>query len=106
MRYGGYTTEDATWTVKVLDWQDQGYERASRAMVQAYEEQIQSAGIGKKVYYDAYLFYQNSGEEDVAYSKVKECMPYIDSLPLTDEQKTALALSWWAESTVRRYKTW
>ena len=106
VRYGGYTTEDATWTVKVWDWQDQGYERASRTMVQAYEEQIQSAGIGKKVYYDAYLFYQNSGEEDVAYSKVKECMPYIDSLPLTDEQKTALALSWWAESTVRRYKTW
>ena len=71
-----------------------------------YETFCEPAGIDKGTYYDAYLFYKDAGEEGVAYSKTIECMPYIHSLPLTADQKTALALCWWSESTVNKYKLW
>ncbi|MBQ3504780.1 MAG: hypothetical protein IJA75_08760 [Oscillospiraceae bacterium] len=74
--------------------------------VSGYFEHAKPAGISSELYLDAYRFYRDSGEEGVSNSKVKECMPYINDLPLTAEQKTALALCWWAESTVEKYKLW
>ena len=74
--------------------------------VSGYFEHAKPAGISSELYLDAYRFYRDSGEEGVSNSKVKECMPYINGLPLTAEQKTALALCWWAESTVEKYKLW
>ena len=106
VRYGGYSKDDAMWKVKVYQWQNEGYDTESIYVIQDYEEFCEPAGIDKKTYFDAYLFYQDSGETDVAYSKTIECMPYINSLPLTASQKTALALCWWAESTVNKYKLW
>ena len=67
---------------------------------------ITYAGIDKGTYFHAYQFYSDAGEEGVAYSKTIECMPYINSLPLTASQKTALAQCWWAASTVNKYKLW
>jgi hypothetical protein len=106
MRYGGYSKEDATLDVKIWTWQKEGIDTDSKYVIQDYETYCEPVGIDKKTYYDAYLFYKDSGEDDVAYSKTTETMPYINSLPLTADQKTALALCWWAESTVRKYKLW
>jgi len=103
--YGGYTEEDAAAEAKAWAWEAEGID-ASRAVAGDYMEFCEPAGIGRELYLDAYRFYRDSGEEGVSNSKVKECMPYINDLPLTAEQKTALALCWWAESTVEKYKLW
>ena len=105
---GGKTEEEAMWQVKVYDWQNEGFDIDSnqKSVVEDYETFCEPVGIDKHTYFDAYLFYADSGETGVAYSKTIECMPYIDSLPLTSAQKTALAKCWWAESTVNKYKTW
>lgn len=104
--YGGYTAEDAMWKVKVYQWQNEGYDTESIYVIRDYEEFCQPAGIDKGTYFHAYQFYSDAGEEGVAYSKTIECMPYINSLPLTANQKTALAQCWWAASTVNKYKLW
>ena len=104
--YGGYSEEDAKWKVKVYQWQNEGYDTESIYVIKDYEEFCEPAGIDKGTYFNAYQFYSDAGEEGVAYSKTIECMPYINSLPLSASQKTALAMCWWAESTVRKYKQW
>ena len=104
--YGGYSEEDATWKVKILQWQKEGYDTDSKYVIQDYEDFCEPAGIDKGTYFDAYKFYNDSGEEGVAYSKTRECMPYINSLPLSASQKTALALCWWSDATVNKYKLW
>ena len=108
VKYGGVSTEDAQWRVEVYEWQKAGFDidDSNKSVVEDYETLCQPAGIDKGTYYNAYLFYKDSGVEGESYSKTKETMPYINSLPLTKEQKTALALCWWAESTVNRYKLW
>ena len=105
---GGKTWEEATWQVKVYDWQKEGFDIDSnqKSVVEDYETYCEPAGIQKNTYFDAYQFYSDAGEEGVAYSKTIECMPYINSLPLTANQKTALAQCWWAASTVNKYKLW
>ena len=104
--YGGYSEEDAKWKVKVYEWQNEGYDTESIYVIQDYEEFCEPAGIDKGTYFHAYQFYSDAGEEGVAYSKTIECMPYINSLPLTASQKTALAQCWWAAATVNKYKLW
>ena len=104
--YGGYSEEDAMWKVKVYEWQNEGYDTDSIYVIKDYEEFCEPAGIDKGTYFGAYQFYSDAGEEGVAYSKTIECMPYINSLPLSASQKTALAQCWWAASTVNKYKLW
>ena len=108
MDVGGKTEEEAELQIQVYDWQKEGIDIGSgqTGIVKDYNDYCKAAGIDKKTYYDAYLFYDASGEEGVAYSKTKECMVYINNLPLTSGQKTALALCWWAEKTVNKYKLW
>ena len=105
---GGKTEEEAVWQVKVYDWQKEGFDIDSNqtSVVEDYETFCEPAHIDKRTYFDAYLFYKDSGEEGVKNSKVYETMPYIGKLPLTAAQKTALAKCWWAESTINKYKTW
>ena len=104
--YGGYSADDAMWKVKVYEWQNEGYDTDSVYVIKDYEDFCKPAGIDKGTYFNAYQFYSDAGTEGVAYSKTIECMPYINSLPLSASQKTALAKCWWAESTVRKYKLW
>ena len=108
MSIGDKTADEAETQIKVYDWQNEGFDIdvSQTSVVADYEEFCKPAGITKKVYFDAYMFYKDAGETNVAYSKTTECMPYINSLPLTASQKTQLALCWWAESTVSKYKLW
>lgn len=106
--YAGMERADAETRVEIYDWQKQGYDVdvSSVSVIKDYKEYCEPSGISKSVYYDAYLFYKDSGVTGEAYSKTKECIPYIDSLPLSSYQKTQLALCWWSEKTVNKYKTW
>ena len=108
MDVGGKTAEEAERQIKVYDWQKEGIDidNDQVGVIAKYEEYCENAGIDKVTYYDFYQFYQDSGEEGVAYSKTKECVVYINSLPLTAYQKDQMALSLWAESTVNKYKIW
>ena len=45
-------------------------------------------------------------DDRVPYHQRDKVMPLINALPLTADQKTALALCWWSEATVRKYKLW
>lgn len=107
MGYGGMTEVQAERQIKVYEWQNEGFDISNEqvSVIEDYETFCEPAKISREIYWDAYLYYKNSGSS-AKNSKVKACMPYIDKLPLTSEQKTALALCWWAESTVKRYKTW
>ena len=106
--YAGMERADAETRVEIYDWQKQGYDVdvSSVSVINDYKEYCEPSGISKSVYYDAYLFYKDAGVTGEAYSKTKECIPYIDSLPLSSYQKTQLALCWWSEKTVNKYKTW
>lgn len=114
MEVGGKTEEDAELQIQVYDWQKEvpGCDDITASAIEDYNEWCEGAGISKYDFYDAWSLYNDThGDVDengdsIPYSKTVKVMPYIDSLPLTAEQKTALALCWWGESTVRKYKLW
>ena len=114
VKYGGYTQEDANLKVQVYEWQKEvpGVEDITFEAIKDYNEIAGPAGISKELYYKAWTDYNNTeadrkeSGDSIPYSKTKKVMPIIDSLPLTDRQKTALALCWWSEDTVKKYKTW
>lgn len=114
MTISGKAEEDAELQIQIYDWEKEvpGCEGITAAAIQDYNESCADAGVPKQAYYDAWKF-KNNTEPDydaegnsVAYSTVKKVLPYIGSLDLTEEQKDALALTWWAAKTVRKYKTW
>jgi hypothetical protein len=107
MDVGGKTREEAELQAEVYDWEKEipGCE-ISASYIEKYNTYCAEAGVSREVYYDVLEFYRDSGTVGVSYSAVKECIPYIDSLDLSADQKTAIALSFWSASTVRRYKTW
>ena len=111
---GGKTPEEADLQIQVYDWEKEvpGVVDITAAAIKDYNENCAAYGISKSAYYDAWTAYKDIDADVDQYgktiknSKVQKVMPYIDSLPLTAEQKTALAKCWWAESTVRKYKLW
>lgn len=100
--------------IEVYDWQKEvpEYESITASAIKDYNENCNPVGISREQYYQAWRYYQDTlGDYDAAgesipYSKVNKVMPYIDSLPLSSDQKTALALCWWSEGTVYKYKLW
>ena len=112
--YGGYTEEEAIGKVKVHEWQKEipAIDDITQSAIKDYEEFCEPVGISKTDYYEAWKTYNDTpadydeSGDSIPYSKTIKVMPYINSLPLTAEQKTALALCWWAESTVQKYRLW
>lgn len=103
----GKTREDAEMQAEIYDWQMEGFDITDnqKSVITDYHDYCEGYGIDKKTYYNAYLFYRDSGNGE-AYSKTKETIPYIDSLPLNNYQKNQLALCWWSQKTIDQYKTW
>ncbi len=114
MEIGGKSREEADLQIEVYDWQKEvpEYESITASAIKDYNENCNPVGISREQYYQAWRYYQDTlGDYDAAgesipYSKVNKVMPYIDSLPLSSDQKTALALCWWSEGTVYKYKLW
>ena len=113
MDFGGYSQEDADTQIQVYDWMAQGYDNATMSNVRKYNEFCRTAGVDIRTYLDIVEFANNT-ENDIdpetgnaiSYSAVKKIMAEINRLNLSNEQKTAIALSLWKESTVNKYKLW
>lgn len=113
VKYHGDEPDDATVQVALYDLQRRGFEDVTFSNAKNYKEFCEPYGISEKVYYEFCLEtkdikgdYDSKGES-IPYSKTKKIMPYIDELPLTSEQKTAVAKSFgWSDKTIREYKLW
>lgn len=113
MEVGELDEEDARCQVLVYDWKNEGYYGVTLAAVREYEEYCAASQVPR----DAYLRIRkikNNTENDVdengktvRYSAVKKVMEQIGKLNISDAQKEAIAKSMgWADSTIRKYKTW
>lgn len=115
MDMGGKTAEEAEQDIAVYDWEMEvpGSDGISYAAIRDYYESVEPYGVTKGTYTKAWKIKNSAkgvdadgdGKKD-AYSVVKEVFPQIGSLPISAEQKDALAHCWWSDSTVRKYKTW
>lgn len=114
VKYGGLSQNEAELKVKVFEWQKEvpNCDEITTSAIKDYDEIAGPAGISREVYYNAWVEYKDTPAdydekgESIPYSKTKKVMPLINALPLTADQKTALALCWWSEATVRKYKLW
>lgn len=111
MKYGGYTKEEADNAILVADFRKK-YPKIdwSAGTIRRYKEYIEPTGISAQVF-DKYrterakckgVDADGDGEAD-RYSKQREVVALIDSLPITNEQKDALFLgddSEWAKSSL------
>jgi hypothetical protein len=112
--YAGMSAEEAAETVEKWTWMYnvEGAENISTEAISLYNENLASTGISKSNFVLAWKTFTNtSGDYDsngksIAYSKAKKVFAYINTLPITSEQKTALALCWWKQDTVNKYKVW
>lgn len=113
--YGGMKSDEAELAIKVYEWEMDGFERASDAMIKKYEAGgLAAAGISKDIWYKAYTGYNDTKGVDAdgdgktdAYSKVKGAMEKINALPITAEQKTLIAMQIWeSKTTINNYKLW
>lgn len=113
VKYGeDYDTQTAKYQVEAYDWQATGYESASASAVEKYYTWCKPAGVS----IDTYMMIRdiaNNTENDkdaegnsINYSAVKKIMIEINRLPVSSQQKEAIALSLWKNSTVRKYKLW
>ena len=107
-KYGGKSDDKAVETVD--KWKfiggNEKYEDISASAVSKYNELCAPAGISKAEYFDAWKVLKDMTGEDNdgdgktdAYSKMNKQFAYIDSLNLTSEQKTALALAFGIKET-------
>jgi hypothetical protein len=108
----GDEREYAEWMLESFVWESQGYGEVTVAAVRDYYSYCADAGVSRDVYLHIREF-SNNTENDVDengktinYSAVKKIMAEIHSLSITNEQKTAIALTLWKESTVKKYKLW
>ena len=111
----GDSEEDAQEYIRFLDLEMEHEDIDITADdASAYFKHAEPSGISVDVWLD-YKERTAGIENDVdpvtgkkiKYTAVKKIMKIIDSLPITDEQKTALAKSQgWADSTIRSYKLW
>ena len=114
MDVGGKTYEDADLQVQVYDWQMEVPEcdDITASAIEDYNSYCAPAGISKSDYYEAWTTYKDTpadyddAGDSIPYSKTVKVMPYINSLPLSADQKTALALCWWSQATVNKYRLW
>lgn len=119
MLENGATEDEVEEAIKVYDWMKlhKGY---SYSEAKSYIKPIEKLGITIEdtgINIDTYLSLNkkfNAVKNDVdengktiTYSAVRKIMAMIAELPLTDQQKTALAYSrGWSDRTVRKYKLW
>ena len=112
--YCGKTREEADLQIQVYDWEKEvpGCDDITASAIREYNENCKNVGISKGLYYKAWSAYNDTDADydengdAIRNSKTQKVMRYINNLSLTKEQKTALAMCWYAESTVQKYKLW
>lgn len=112
--YGNKTNDEAELAIKVYEWEMDGISNASEPMIRDYtKEGVEAAGISREVWAKAWYIKYNTkgvdadgdGKTDTN-SALKNCMPLINELPISAEQKTFIATRFWSKANVNKYKTW
>ena len=114
IEFGGYTPEDARTQIEVYDWEMEGIKNVTITRVERYHEFAEPAGISKAVFMDVQRYSSDTKNDvdpetgkSINYSAMKKVMAYIDSLPLTEKQKDAMAYSLgWSKKNIEKYKPW
>ena len=112
--YGNKTNDEAELAIKVYEWEMDGISNASESMIRDYtKEGVEAAGISREVWAKAWYIKYNTKGEDAdgdgktdTNSALKNCMPLINELPISAEQKTFIATRFWSKANVNKYKTW
>ena len=112
--YGGMTPEEADAQLTVWDWAKDvpGAENITKSAIQKYNEYCAGYGVNKSVFVQAWKTYNgtkpdyDANGDAVKYSLTKKVMPEINKLPISAQQKTQIALCFWANKTVNKYKLW
>ena len=108
------SAEDAEAQVTVWEWSKnvQGAEDITVSAIKKYNTYCAGIGVDKNVFVKAWKSYNDTkadvdaNGDSVAYSKTVKVMPQINALPISAAQKTAIALCFWSQSTVNKYKLW
>lgn len=112
--YGGMTPEEAEAQIEVWDWSKNvpGADGITKAAIADYNAYCAGAGVSKENFAKIWKI-KNSTKPDydangdaVKYSLTKKVMPEINKLPISAQQKTQIALCFWANKTVNKYKLW
>ena len=110
---GGYEPEDADAQIEAYDWEADGYEGATVAAVQKYNEFCAAYDVPRNIFLHIRKFSGNTENDvdengkSINYSAMKKVMAEINAQQLTAEQKTAIAKSLgWSDKNIRKYKPW
>lgn len=110
---GEYSSEDADIHIEVYDWEQSGLRGASFTRVKNWHEYCEPAGVSRDMWLKIALFSantENDKDEDgnsIRYSAMKKVMAEINKLPISKDQKTAIARAiGWSEKNIARYKLW
>ena len=110
---GEYSGADADIQIEVYDWEQSGLQGVSFSRVKNWHEYCEGVGVSKSMWLQIALFSANT-ENDVGrdgktirYSAMKKVMAEIDKLPISKDQKTAIARAiGWSEKNIAKYKPW
>ena len=110
---GEYSGADADIQIEVYDWEQSGLQGASFTRVKNWHEYCEGAGVSKQMWLKIALFSantENDKDEDgnsIRYSAMKKVMAEINKLPISKDQKTAIARAiGWSEKNIEKYKPW
>lgn len=110
---GEYSGDEADIQIEVYDWQQSGLQGASFSRVKNWHEYCEAAGVSKQMWLKIALFSantENDKDEDgnsIRYSAMKKVMAEINKLPISKDQKTAIARAiGWSEKNIARFKPW
>ena len=112
--FGGMTAEEANAQIEVWDWSKNvpGADGITKAAIADYNAYCAGAGVSKENFAKIWKIKNNTkaevdaNGESVKYSVTKQVMVEINKLPISTDQKTAIALCYWAQKTVNKYKLW
>lgn len=113
VKEGGYEKEEAAAQVEVYDWEKLGFESVTASRVEKYNTYCKNAGVSREAYMKIMEFSADTHNdvdengETIKYSAVRKIMAKIDSLPIPDTQKEAIAHCFsWKEKTIQTYRLW
>lgn len=110
---GEKSGEDADIQIEAYDWEQDGLQGASFSRVKNWHKYCEGVGVDKQMWLKIALFSARtendvgSNGKPIRYSAMKKVMAEIDKLPISKDQKTAIARAiGWSEKNIARYKPW
>jgi len=113
-KYGGYNREGADEIITVWEWQKnvKGAESITASAIKDYNSNCARAGVSKETFVRVWTAFNDTHSdldangETIKNSKTQKVMPQINALPISAAQKEALALCFYSQSTVNKYRLW